>query len=102
MQLNLSFQLDFSPFSLTIKQALILHGITGIFGHSGSGKSTLLRAIAGLENTLNGNITLDSTTLVDSQSKHFIKAEHRHIGLVFQDSRLFPHLNVLELSLIHI
>lgn len=96
MQLNLSFQLDFSPFNLTIKQALPLHGITGIFGHSGSGKSTLLRAIAGLEKTLNGSITLDNTTLIDSQSQHFIKAEHRHIGLVFQDSRLFSQLTVLE------
>ena len=96
MQLNLSFQLNFSPFSLTINQALSLQGITGIFGHSGSGKSTLLRAIAGLEKTLDGSITLDNTTLVDSQAQNFIKAEHRLIGLVFQDSRLFSHLNVLE------
>lgn len=96
MQLNLSFQLNFSPFSLTINQAMSLQGITGIFGHSGSGKSTLLRAIAGLEKTLDGSITLDNTTLVDNQAQHFIKAEHRHIGLVFQDSRLFSHLNVLE------
>ena len=96
MQLNLSFQLEFTPFNLTIEQALSLQGITGIFGHSGSGKSTLLRVIAGLEKRLNGSITLDNTTLVDSQAQNFIKAEHRHIGLVFQDSRLFSHLNVLE------
>ena len=95
MQLNLSFQLEFTPFNLTIEQALSLQGITGIFGHSGSGKSTLLRVIAGLEKRLNGSITLDNTTLVDSQAQNFIKAEHRHIGLVFQDSRLFSHLNVL-------
>ncbi len=99
MNLSLGFQLDFPPFNLSIEQALSLQGITGVFGHSGSGKSTLLRAIAGLEKTLNGTITLDDTCLIknsENESKAFIKAEQRHIGLVFQDSRLFPHLNVLE------
>lgn len=96
MQLNLSFELNFNPFNLAIKQTLTLQGITGIFGHSGSGKSTLLRAISGLETKLTGSITLDNITLINSHSHHFIKAEYRHIGLVFQDSRLFPHLTVLE------
>ena len=96
MNLNLSFQLDFKPFNLSIKQALPLQGITGVFGHSGSGKSTLLRAIAGLEKTLNGTIHLDDACLIDSKDKSFINAEQRHIGLVFQDARLFPHLTVLN------
>jgi molybdate transport system ATP-binding protein len=96
MELNLNFQVHFNPFDLTIKQTLNLQGITGIFGHSGSGKSTLLRAIAGLEKSIKGTIVLDDAKLIDSDSKIFIKAEQRHIGLVFQDSRLFPHLNVLE------
>ncbi len=98
MNLSLSFQLDFSPFNLTIKQTLPLQGITGIFGHSGSGKSTLLRAIAGLEKNLVGTIVLDDICLTNStrgKNKSFIKTEQRHIGLVFQDSRLFPHLTVL-------
>ncbi len=99
MNLSLNFQLDFSPFNLTIEQALPLQGITGVFGHSGSGKSTLLRAIAGLEKTLAGTITLDDSCLINNSEngcKTFINPEQRHIGLVFQDSRLFPHLNVLE------
>ncbi len=98
MNLSLSFQLDFSPFNLTIKQTLSLQGITGIFGHSGSGKSTLLRAIAGLEKNIAGTIILDNSCLINNtshKSETFIKAEQRHIGLVFQDSRLFPHLTVL-------
>jgi len=98
MNLNLNFQLDFPPFNLTIEQVLSLQGITGIFGHSGSGKSTLLRAIAGLEKDLVGAIFLDDSCLInhsDRKPKTFIKPEQRHIGLVFQDSRLFPHLNVL-------
>jgi len=111
MILNLDFTIDFNSlefntFALTINQPLNLHGITGIFGHSGSGKSTLLRVIAGLEKNITGSITLDKkgldesslnkSTLIDSKASTFIPPEQRQIGLVFQDSRLFPHLTVLE------
>jgi len=96
MNLNLNFQVDFSPFNLILEQALSLQGIIGIFGHSGSGKSTLLRAIAGLEKNITGSITLGESKLIDSKANTFISPEQRQIGLVFQDSRLFPHLNVLE------
>jgi molybdate transport system ATP-binding protein len=95
LSLLVDINLSFEKFNLDIKQDLSLQGITGIFGHSGSGKSTLLRAIAGLEKEVSGKIILNSTCLVDSTTSGFIKTEHRNIGLVFQDSRLFPHLNVL-------
>ena len=94
MILNLDLTIDFNTFDLSIKQSLNLQGITGIFGHSGSGKSTLLRTIAGLEKRINGTITLDALAL--NADNTFIPPEQRQIGLVFQDSRLFPHLNVLE------
>ncbi len=96
MTLNLNFKINLNPFNLSIKHELSLQGITGIFGHSGSGKSTLLRAIAGLERNINGSIILDDIFLIDSNDNTFVKAEQRHIGLVFQDTRLFPHLNVLD------
>jgi molybdate transport system ATP-binding protein len=96
LPLLIDIQLNFEKFNLTIKQSLSLKGITGVFGHSGSGKSTLLRAIAGLEKAVDGKIVLNDKNLIDSKTNSFIKAEHRNIGLVFQDSRLFPHLNVLN------
>lgn len=93
--LSIDIELSFEKFNLTIKEELSLQGITGVFGHSGSGKSTLLRAIAGLERKIEGEIVFDNRSLINSTNKNFIKAEHRNIGLVFQDSRLFPHLTVL-------
>jgi len=94
--LNLDFSLNYKAFNLTINQEIDLTGITGIFGHSGSGKSTLLRAIAGLEKNITGSIVLHEKTLIDTAQNLCQKPEQRNISLVFQDSRLFPHLTVYD------
>jgi len=92
--LDINISISYDSFTLAIKQQLPMKGITGIFGHSGSGKSTLLKSIAGLTKNVQGSIICQDHTLFNSDAKLFIKAEHRNIGLVFQDSRLFPHLTV--------
>ncbi|WP_246128977.1 molybdenum ABC transporter ATP-binding protein [Colwellia demingiae] len=104
-QLDINIRVSYQQFELAINLPIPLKGITGIFGHSASGKSTLLRAIAGLEKTLIGDITLTSDgvadkalvskTLVNSEQGYYLKPEARQIGLVFQNSRLFGHLSVL-------
>jgi len=94
--LKLNFNLTYKAFSFTINQLLDLTGITGVFGHSGSGKSTLLRAIAGLETNISGSIALNNKNLIDTSKNICEKPEQRNISLVFQDSRLFPHLTVLD------
>lgn len=95
-QLSLYIHCQFDAFELDIKQTLTLKGITGIYGRSGSGKSTLLRIIAGLNNQATGQITFAGTVLLSTDDNCFVKAEKRRISMVFQDSRLFPHLTVLE------
>ncbi len=94
--LTLAFKLAFSHFEIAIDQTMSISAITGIYGDSGSGKSTLLRVIAGLEHRAKGHLSLNGTVLQQSDNTGFIRPEKRQIGLVFQDSRLFPHLTVYE------
>ncbi|GAA1181731.1 amino acid ABC transporter ATP-binding protein [Nesterenkonia xinjiangensis] len=65
-----------------------------LIGASGSGKSTLLRCVNRLEDPNAGTITVGSfeTTHPDVD----LDAMRRHIGMVFQQFNLFPHLSVLE------
>lgn len=95
-ELSITLNTTLDDFSLSINHVIPTLGITGIFGHSGSGKSTLLRSIAGLEKRVDGTITLNNNCLFDSFNNVFVKPEKRKIGLVFQDGRLFPHLNVID------
>jgi len=94
--LTCNLHAQFDDFTLSVQQAIPTAGITGIFGHSGSGKSTLLRLIAGLATPLQGKLTLSNKTLFCSDESIHITPEKRRVGLVFQDSRLLPHLNVLQ------
>lgn len=68
--------------------------ITAIIGESGSGKSTLLRVLAGLQKSHQGIFTLDGQLIFDEHKA--MDAHKRHIGLVFQDYTLFPHLTVYQ------
>lgn len=69
-------------------------GVTTIFGPSGCGKSTVLAAVAGLLRPNEGRIVLDGTVLFDGTTRRMVPPEQRRCGVVFQDSRLFPHLSV--------
>jgi molybdate transport system ATP-binding protein len=70
--------------------------ITGLFGASGSGKSSLINLIAGLSHPDRGRIVLDDTVLCDTEAGIDVPPYKRRIGYVFQDARLFPHLNVAQ------
>lgn len=95
-KLSLNIEPTHSQFSLAINQSLSFTGIVGVFGHSGSGKTTLLRTIAGLNQKATGSVVFNDQVFLDSNNKINIKAENRHISMVFQQPRLFPHLNVEE------
>lgn len=65
-----------------------------LFGHSGAGKSSVLNAIAGLLAVQAGRIAIDGHVLLDTARGVRVAVAERRIGYVFQEGRLFPHLNV--------
>ena len=70
--------------------------VTGLFGASGAGKTSLINIIAGLLKPDRGIVTLDGETLDDTTAGVHVPPHQRRIGYVFQDARLFPHLNVRQ------
>lgn len=68
--------------------------VLALVGASGSGKTSLLHAVAGLLRPLRGRMEIDGETLFDAARRIDIPAHRRRIGYVFQDGRLFPHLDV--------
>ncbi|HEY9280918.1 MAG TPA: ABC transporter ATP-binding protein [Eoetvoesiella sp.] len=75
-------------FSLSLQEG----HIGCLLGASGCGKTTVLRSIAGFEPLRAGTISLGDTVL--SSVKDQVEPEDRHVGMMFQDYALFPHLNV--------
>lgn len=67
-----------------------------LLGPNGAGKSTAVAVIAGLLPIDEGRVALDDQPLDDPGQGVFVPPELRHIGVVFQDYLLFPHLTVLE------
>jgi molybdate transport system ATP-binding protein len=71
-------------------------GVTALFGRSGAGKTTLVYVIAGLIRPDEGRVTVDGEALVDTRRGVFVPRHKRHVGYVFQEGRLFPHLTVRQ------
>lgn len=71
-------------------------GVTALFGRSGSGKTSMLRIIAGLTRPDHGRLVLDDNVLVDTDRGIFVPMHRRRFGVVFQEARLFPHLDTRQ------
>ena len=67
-----------------------------LFGPSGAGKTTVLRQIAGLERPDAGVIRFGGEVWCDVASGHWRPPQERRVGLVFQQTTLFPHLTVAD------
>ena len=95
--MRLSFQFELQRQALAMSfQGQSDAQITGIFGPSGAGKTTLLHMIAGIQKAERGYLQFDGHTLFDSKSRLHVPAHARRMGVVFQESRLFPHKTILE------
>lgn len=72
-----------------------------VLGPSGCGKTTVLRMLAGFIPPDEGSIVIDGQ-LVAARARILKQPEERHLGMVFQDLALWPHLSVrgnIELGL---
>ena len=77
---------------LTLDATIAPGEVLTVMGPSGSGKSSLLAYVAGFlyrDFHAEGRVMLDGTDVTG------LPAEQRHIGLLFQDPMLFPHLSVM-------
>lgn len=74
--------------SLTVQPGEIM----GLLGPSGCGKTTALRLIAGFEAPDEGRIVVGGRLVAGGGA--WVPPERRHVGMVFQDYALFPHLTV--------
>jgi molybdate transport system ATP-binding protein len=70
--------------------------VVALLGPNGAGKTTALRALAGLLPLTAGHIRLGGQTLDEPGGRVWVPPERRHVGVVFQDYLLFPHLTALD------
>ena len=74
---------------LDVELTASLGEVVAVVGPNGAGKSTLVHALAGLE-PATGSLTVDGADVLA------LPPQHRRVGVVFQDQRLFPHLTAVE------
>ena len=79
-------------FSLEIHKGEIL----GIVGPSGCGKTSLVRALGGFLNPVQGEIYINGDLVYSKQKRVNRSPESRHLGIVFQDYAVWPHLSVWD------
>jgi molybdate transport system ATP-binding protein len=79
--------------------------LLALVGPSGAGKTSLLRVLAGLMRPERGRVAVGGELWCDTAQGLFLPPQRRHVGLVFQNYALMPHLDALgnvALSLLHL
>lgn len=93
--LEANFILTRAQFTLEMNCAIDTR-ITGIFGPSGAGKTSFVKTITGLEQPEAGSISIADRIVFSKEHAINLPPEKRNIGYVFQEGRLFPHMNVVR------
>ena len=94
MSIDIQLRQPLADFELDVDFSVRSNSVTALFGPSGAGKSTVINLIAGLQRPREGRITINGKVVEDTQARISLSPQTRNIGYVFQQARLFPHLNV--------
>jgi molybdate transport system ATP-binding protein len=79
--------------------------LLALVGPSGAGKTSLMRVLAGLMRPTSGRVAVQGEVWCDTARGIFVPPQRRHVGLVFQNYALMPHLDAIgnvALSLLHL
>lgn len=95
MSLQASFRKDLGTMTLAVELSVAPGETVALVGPNGAGKTSTLRVVAGLSAIDEGKVTIGERGVDGGPGSHFVDTANRHVGFVFQDHRLFPHLDAL-------
>jgi len=84
------------PIPLDLSFRVAAGELLALVGHSGSGKTTVLRSIAGLWTPTKGRVMAGGAVWLDTGQGVNLPPHRRHLGVVFQNYALFPHLTAMQ------
>jgi molybdate transport system ATP-binding protein len=94
MSVEILVRTRLGEFTLDAAFVIATPGIAALFGPSGAGKSSIVNVVAGLLRPQSGRVAINGRTLLDTEAGIFVPIRERRVGYVFQDLRLFPHMDV--------
>ena len=92
--LKVNIEKKFSDIIIKSDFVVEAKGVTALFGKSGAGKTSIIKMVSGLVTPDSGEIIYKDTILFSSSKNINIPVHKRFIGYVFQESRLFPHMDI--------
>ncbi|UXU74310.1 MULTISPECIES: molybdenum ABC transporter ATP-binding protein [unclassified Paracoccus (in: a-proteobacteria)] len=85
-----------APIPLDVAFSVAPGQLLALVGHSGSGKTTVLRSIAGLWQPQVAKVAVEGETWLDTTAGIALPPHRRHVGVVFQNYALFPHMTAVQ------
>ncbi len=94
MSVDIEIRHQLAEFPLDVNFSVQRNAVTALFGPSGAGKSSIINIVAGLLQADSAKISINGHVVEDAENHISVSPRLRNIGYVFQQPRLFPHLNV--------